>query len=236
MREYYEDLKDIPIRNKFERSATGNFMVRKKNITGDFAQRVVDEVFLKDNDYLKRYPDPLKKTRDRALGTLLSNSLAEALNIRAFPGASKKMPELNVSSLHLAHHPRFNYNPGRYQIFSFFTHEREFDLTRRSRVEYLIGFMKRAFRVLKPEFGWCDLYDYLLKFDKKDPREGAFGLMFYGKEMVEQLGRDRILGAPVYAAEEMGNGIMLQLVEHPFSIQRVKVRNQLIKHLGLKRE
>ena len=52
--------------------------------------------------------------------------------------------------------------------------------------------------------------------------------------MVEQIGREKLLSAPVYKVEEFENGsIMLQLHEHPFCKIPESQRKPALKHLGI---
>ena len=53
--------------------------------------------------------------------------------------------------------------------------------------------------------------------------------------MVEQIGREKLLSAPVFRVEEFDNGgIMLQIHEHPISDIKWPYRKRIMDHLGLK--
>ena len=70
----------------------------------------------------------------------------------------------------------------------------------------------------------------------EDPRLRAWGLTYYGKALVDVLGRARLASAPARDIEfdEQG-GCWVQLVELPFvaSVEKEKVREAVEAHLGL---
>ncbi|MBW1784899.1 MAG: hypothetical protein JRL30_29670 [Deltaproteobacteria bacterium] len=102
-------------------------------------------------------------------------------------------------------------------------------------VQANITYFKKIFAELNPVFGYFDTYDYVYSMKQKDPRQYVFGLTFYGKEMVEQIGKEKILSAPAYKVEEFPHGgIMLQIHENPVCYIDWPHRRKIISHLGLK--
>jgi hypothetical protein len=107
---------------------------------------------------------------------------------------------------------------------------------REDRCHWFISYLKEISLSLDAEFGWCGLFDHLMKFQGKDPRQKVFGMTFYGSGMVKDIGKDKLLSSPVYKAEELENGgIFLQLGEQPFYPHSEEYRNTVARHLGLEK-
>jgi hypothetical protein len=131
----------------------------------------------------------------------------------------------------------FNYDRLKYDILAFRMQSYDIRLTNRDQVYWFMDLMKKVFLYLDAEYCWCDHFDYLYKHRNHDAREYLFGLNFYGREMVEKIGKEKLLTAPVYKVEELDNGsIMLQLHEHPFCKIPESERKPILKHLGIKRK
>jgi len=125
---------------------------------------------------------------------------------------------------------------------------RSFELYDQGSLEYvgaycfvytLIDQLKIAFSELEPLFGVLDSYSYVSSRKGKDPREFAHGLTFYGKEMVEQIGKEKLLQAPkgcsAYHVEEIDHGgVMLQIHENPICKIPPAHRRKIVNYLGLK--
>jgi len=103
------------------------------------------------------------------------------------------------------------------------------------KVQWLISWYRKAFMVMEAYFACLETNDYITSFKQKDLMDYVYGLTFYGREMVETIGRERLLSAPVYKVEELENGgIMLQLQENPIAIIDWRFRKKIMNHLGLK--
>ena len=103
------------------------------------------------------------------------------------------------------------------------------------KVQWLIRWLKEVFLKAGGYFFFLETYDYIMSLKQKDPRDYVYGLTFYSREMVETIGRERLLSAPVYQVEELENGgIMLQLQENPIAIINWQFRKKIMNHLGLK--
>lgn len=84
------------------------------------------------------------------------------------------------------------------------------------KVNRFIEEYKRAIAYSKSIFSWGGDFYYLLKFQGQDARKHFFPVTFYGEKMVEVLGREKLLSAPVWKVEELGGGVLLQVQENPF--------------------
>jgi len=130
--------------------------------------------------------------------------------------------------------PSFNYDRAKFDMMNFKMELHEIQITNREQVYWFIDLMKRVFLYLDAEHCWGDHFDYLYKRRKDDARNYIFGLNFFGKKMVEKIGREKLMTAPVFMVEEFDNGsIMLQVHEHPFCKIPEKIRRQVGKHLGI---
>ncbi len=99
---------------------------------------------------------------------------------------------------------------------------------------WFVDYLRRVFLALGAKFAWCALFDHLARFEKKNPRQYVFGMTFYGSDMVNEIGKEKLLSAPVYRAEELENGgVMLMLGEQPFFPHPKAYRDGVARHLGL---
>jgi hypothetical protein len=68
---------------------------------------------------------------------------------------------------------------------------------------------------------------------KDEPQRYAWPVLLYGPKLIERVGRDRLLDAPVWAVEELAwGGIWLQATENPFTAKPAELK-ALAKHLAL---
>lgn len=86
----------------------------------------------------------------------------------------------------------------------------------------------------EPDFAAGALDTQLAKGFRENPREFAWPVLVYGPEQVTQIGRERLLGAPVLLAEELPfGGIWLQVSENPFVADKAALKS-LAAYLKLK--
>jgi hypothetical protein len=214
-------------------SASGNFVVPRNKVTSALANRMIDDLFV-DEDPVVRYPPSREKIQGLVYNQVLQNNLLFTWDVISGPVCRDGYShDINVNNCQHPHHPKFNFDPDRYQIFSFITNEREFNPHDPEHMEHLAELFMSVFEVLEPAYGWCDLYRYLLKFKGKDPRGEVFGLTFYSWNMADRIGHDLIETSPVHAVEELDHGFLLQLMEEPFSGVPSRVRKDVRDHLRL---
>ena len=101
------------------------------------------------------------------------------------------------------------------------------------KMSQLLGDFCRIVDYTQPLFAWGGDFYYLLKFEEQDARKHFFPVTFYGKEMTESIGREKLLSAPVWKAEELGGGVFLQVQENPFYKAYVRSLKKVEKYLGL---
>jgi len=66
------------------------------------------------------------------------------------------------------------------------------------------------------------------------PHKKIYGAVYYGLDMVELIGREKLLLAPVYKIDKRPwGGIILQLEENPWDLEDKKLPGRIEKHLGL---
>lgn len=101
------------------------------------------------------------------------------------------------------------------------------------KVNHYLNLMKSIFDYIQPEFGWSDHFDYLLKVQGKNPTKEIFGINYYGKEMVNNIGKDKLLSSPIYKVIESDwGGIILQFAENPFILDiNINNRKKMIKKI-----
>lgn len=95
----------------------------------------------------------------------------------------------------------------------------------------------RAFPIFQPDFGYADTQTNALTKMGDDPRRRAWPILLYGPQMVAQLGgRERVLEAPVWHAEELPDrSVWLQVAENPFKATEGQLK-KTATYLGLAQE
>ncbi len=106
--------------------------------------------------------------------------------------------------------------------------------TRIKKINRFLSEYRRVLDYAKPLYSWGGDFYYLVEFNGKDARKYFFPVTFYGKEMVEVIGRDCLLSAPVWKAEEIGGGVLLQVAENPFLKVKANALKKVEEHLNLK--
>ena len=227
---------DYTPRNSLRNPVGGIVAIMKDRLTEKSINEFYTDI-LYDEGYFNIDPDDtefLAEMRDKILLGLIEKTQFGFRFVH--PAFRAKFSTMGVSFYNPPEEPWFNYDRSRFDILSFEMADYEISLYNRYQVYWFIDFMKKVFLYLNAEYAWSDHFDYLFKHKYDDARQYVFGLTFYGKEMVEQIGRDKLLSAPVYKVEELENGgIMLQLHDHPFCKLPEKERRPILKHLGIKR-
>jgi len=219
-------------KNPLEYPIGGIVIIKNDILTKEMSSKLFDELFT-DNEYLKLL------TENEVL-EMKKNSI-EGLHNRTISGFSFINPVFHTTFSSVAidffnppYDPWFNYNRIKYDMMCFKMRSFSIHLTNREQVYWFIDLMKRVFLYLDAEHCWADHFDYLYKRRNDDARNYIFGLNFFGKAMVEQIGREKLLSAPVFKVEEFENGsIMLQVHEHPFCKIPEKIRRAVGRHLGI---
>ena len=128
--------------------------------------------------------------------------------------------------------PHFNFPHEKYRTLGFCTGKLVQD---RTFIPWFKDYLKSAFQFLEAPFGWCGLYDDMVKYKRKDPRDHVHGLTFYGKELTERIVREKLQSAPVYSVKELENGgVIMMLADQPFFPPPREYRKRVSDHLGLK--
>ena len=136
-------------------------------------------------------------------------------------------------------HPLFYYHP--HNIIEITTQKNELDprnIHMEEHVNTYINVLSSAFDSFKPVCMWAGLWiDYhwdIAEVLHKLPHERVYGAAFYGKGMVDLIGRERLLSAPVWRVDERPwGGIVLQLEENPFNLENKELPEKVIKYLDL---
>lgn len=94
---------------------------------------------------------------------------------------------------------------------------------------------ERTARTLDAHFAFGDEDGVFMDPDLADARTRAWGLAYYGPEMSERIGRERLRSAPAHRVTEERGGFWVQLDELPFAPSKRKEerRAALEEHLGL---
>ena len=215
-------------RNRWGYGAAGIFSIPN--------QKASDEYFISfiRNRLFTLYRKEIKPIHlDRLERQFLSNNRLSGYSVSEPPFAGRfREPEIDLCKFTEPKMPKLNYDQESITTLGFCTD----DLQEGSqeRCQWFIDYLKENYRYLEPEFAWCDLFDRLAMFEKKDPRKHVFGMTFYGPEMVEEIGKEKLLSAPVYKVEELENGgILLQLAEQPFFPHPKKYLRGVEEYLGL---
>ena len=226
---------DYHPRNPEHRAIGGIVAIPNTKMTPEFARKFATEVLCNNRLYQTLLSE---ETRNKDIETI-SRCLSEKTSCGfqfSEPGFRGSFSTMSIDFYNPPSDPWFNYDRSRVDILSFEMQRYEFFIYNRQQVYWFINFMKKVFVYLDGEYGWADHFDYLRKHKYDDARRLIYGLTFYSREMVEQIGRERLLTAPVYRVEELENGgIMLQLHEHPFCKIPERLRNPILKHLGIKK-
>ena len=239
----WNDPEDYVPTNKFQLAVGGAVALPKEKLTP-----VVIKQFYYDMLYDKEYwsgwlnsEDPdhreeaIESNKHRIDKLIEKDAVAVIIKDPIFKRGSSQTTRVHVEFHHPADFLRFNYEPTRLDTISFKIQNHEFNLYKKEQVYWFINFMKKVFLYLDAEYGWADHFDYLYQHRNDDARQYVFGLVFYGKEMVTKIGREKLLSAPAYKMEELeNNSIMLQFHEHPFSKIPEKERRPILKYLGIK--
>ena len=100
------------------------------------------------------------------------------------------------------------------------------------KIKFYLKLMENVFNHFQCEHGWGDNFDYQLKFQGKDPRRDIFGVNYYGKKLVNEIGREKLISVKDCIINEMPwGGIILQLAENPYidisKEKRIEIKNIL---------
>jgi hypothetical protein len=114
------------------------------------------------------------------------------------------------------------------------SNNKHFDHTAVPDMEWFADRVRAAIRFFEPDFGCGALDTQLYKGFQEEPRDFAWPVLIYGREMVAKHGRDKLLSAPVFLAEELPFGaVWLQVAEKPFVMEKAALK-PLASHLSLK--
>ena len=136
-------------------------------------------------------------------------------------------------------HPPFYDHPNR--IIELTTYKDDLNVTWWGDNERVAGFMqilKQTFDNFKPTCMWAGRWiDYhwdIAEVLHGLPHKMVYGVAYYGNKIVDLIGRDRLLSAPVWKVEERPwKGIILQLEENPFHLGNNKLHEKVSEYLGL---
>ncbi len=222
------------VRNSDHTALGGIILIRKQKFHDQFIEKFINEILLNHSYYTR-----MSKSRRSEKVSIITNALKTKSHCgiifldENFRGGDSRYA---INFYQPPFDPWFHIESSIYDTIAIDLQSHHISLNHRNQVYWFIDFMKKVFLFIGSEFAWSDHFDYLLKHRNDDARQYIFGLTFYGKEMVEQIGREKLLTAPVYKVEEFENGsIMLQLHEHPFCKIPEKERRPILKHLGIKR-
>ena len=212
-----------------ECGATGIFEVPNNQLTPELIETVMkDHVWSLFSD--KHPPDLYIK---KGIEFLEKNYTAAGYSLCIPPFDEKeRKASLYVRQFTENWIPRLNINPDEITTLGFCM--RGLSEWNKDRCQWFIDYLKKLYLLFNSEFAWCDLFDYLAKFEGKDPQKYVFGMTFYGPKIVDEIGRERLLTAPVYKVEELENGgFLLMLGEQPFFPHPKSYREAVGNHLGL---
>jgi len=215
-------------KNATERGATGIFSIKNEHLTVDTINVLLDRYVhpVIQTEWIR--PHTLESARD----DFITVGYHRGFTIVVPPFSNSSKPVLSIMKFTLDEMPKLNYDIQNITTLGFCTSNLQESIE--ERCNWFIHYLKKIYLFLDAEFGWCDLFDHLAKFEGKDPRQYVFGMTFYGPNVVEEIGRDKLLCAPVYKVEELENGgILLMLGEQPFFPHPKRYRAAVGKHLGL---
>jgi hypothetical protein len=87
--------------------------------------------------------------------------------------------------------------------------------------------------VFEPDFAFGDTDVNVVKHIGNNPRARVWPILAYGPEKVKEIGRERLLEAPVFRVDELDyGGMWLQVTENPFVAKRADLR-KLAEYLSL---
>lgn len=141
-------------------------------------------------------------------------------------------PRYQLSSGRMAEVPRFEAES--WQWVSVKANSHDLLHTRESDMAWYLERAKATIQFFEPDFAAGALDTQLAKGFREEPRDFAWPLLVYGPKTVQDLGRDRLLSAPVFLSQELPfGGIWLQVAENPFVVEKAALK-PLASHLGLK--
>lgn len=141
-------------------------------------------------------------------------------------------PEYGLSSGRMAKVPRFEAEGWNWVSVKANSH----DLlhTREPDMLWYLERAKDAVRFFQPDFAAGALDTQLAKGFREEPRAFAWPVLVYGPQHVAEVGREHLLAAPVFLAQELPyGGVWLQVAENPFVADKAALK-PLAAHLGLK--
>lgn len=130
-----------------------------------------------------------------------------------------------------------NYGDAAYTVLRFYTFDAALPKMDEVKVGYILALFKRVVNVLQPVYAAIGHdEDYMKARKGKDILKFAWGGMVFGPELVEQIGRDRILGSEqLLVKEELAwGGIWTQAWANPFVVSKEWMR-LAEQELGLKK-
>lgn len=166
------------------------------------------------------YPDPWKTDASR-----FQNPLQVSHVLRM-------SPRYQLSSGRMAEVPRFEAEGWHWVSVKANSHD--LPQTREPDMLWYLERAKAAVRFFEPDFAAGALDTQLAKGFREDPYAFAWPILVYGPKKVAEVGRDRLLSAPVFLAQELpGGGVWLQVAENPFVAEKAALK-PLASYLGLK--
>lgn len=119
--------------------------------------------------------------------------------------------------------PLFSRQPDRWSKVSIYG--RHFDHADSFDAQWCLTKFMPALSVFEPEFAYGDIDANVVKHTGDDPRKKVWPILVYGGEMVKDVGRERLIEAPVFRVDELAyGGICLQVAENPFTAKKTEFR------------
>lgn len=107
------------------------------------------------------------------------------------------------------------------------------DISKPLHAQWCLSKLAPIVNLFEPDYAFCDTDVSVAKHIGSGPREKVWPVLVYGPEEVKEIGRERLLEAPAFRAQELSyGGIWLQVAENPFLAKRTELR-AVAKHLGL---
>ncbi len=216
------------VKNQFDAGATVIFAIHPVNFTRETIIKLVKSAI--PHGYSNEKVNALLERRINVILSEDITAIDHTPDVRNSIGSI----HLTVDSFKSKGDESIRYDKTK-KYLGFVSHPPTLPLENKDKINRYLSLMRNAFDCLEPEFGWGCLYDDLYDGLEGDARRTVWGINYYGKELVDKIGKGKLLSQRgIFNVEERPwGGVILQLTENPFVAVPAQLKEKIVKDLKI---